>query len=80
MAIQTSADVAAKVRGVAAEKRETQASLASILGISSMAMSRRFAGQTPFAPEELIYLAGHLGVPVSTFFGETAEGRQVGAA
>lgn len=72
MAILNNADVAGKVRGIAAERRIQQSELAKTLHISKMAMSRRFTAQTAFTPEELIRLAAHLGVPVGAFFGETA--------
>ena len=73
MAISSNADVAGKVRGIAAERRIQQSELAKVLHVSKMAMSRRFTGQTAFTPEELIRLATHLGVPVAAFFGETAD-------
>jgi transcriptional regulator with XRE-family HTH domain len=73
MAILSNADVAAKVRGVAAEKRTTQADLAAVLHTSPMAVSRRMTGATPFTPEELIAIARHFGVSVATFFGERGE-------
>lgn len=72
MAIETNADVAAKVRGIAAEHRVQQAELATVVGISRMGMSRRLSAQTPFTPEELIKIARRFGVPVATFFGEAA--------
>ena len=71
MTIRTNADVAAKVRGVAAERLVSQGELAAALNISRMSMSRRFSGQTAFAPAELIALALLFNVPVGTFFGET---------
>lgn len=70
MTVTTNADVAGKVRGAAAELRQSQAMLASALSMSPMAMSRRFKGETPFSPEELIKLSHVIGVPVATFFGE----------
>jgi len=70
MAILTNGDVAAQVRAVAAIRRVRQAQLADQLKISRMAMSRRFTGEKPFEPEELIRIARELDVAVSTFFGE----------
>lgn len=70
MAILSNADVASKVRGVAAEHRTTQVDLAAALRMSPMAISRRMSGATPFTPEELIAISRHFGVPVGTFFGE----------
>ncbi|WP_115644483.1 helix-turn-helix domain-containing protein [Leifsonia aquatica] len=70
MTVQKNVDVAAKVRGIAAEKRVRQADLASALNVSRMAIVRRFNGSVPFTDRELIALASHLGVPVGAFFGE----------
>jgi transcriptional regulator with XRE-family HTH domain len=70
MAVQTNADVAAKVRGIAAERRLSQLALAEALQVSPMAMSRRMTGATPFTPEELIRLASTFGTNVGGFFGE----------
>lgn len=70
MAILTNDDVAAQVRAAAAIRRIRQAQLADKLKMSRMAMSRRFTGEKPFEPEELIKLARELDVPVATFFGE----------
>jgi hypothetical protein len=33
-----------------------------------MSVSRRFHGDTPFKPDELITIAALIGVPVSAFF------------
>lgn len=75
MVVLTNEDVAAKVRGAAAEKRISNATLAAKLSMSPMAMSRRMSGGTPFAPEELIRISRVLHVPVATFFGEHAAER-----
>lgn len=72
MAIVTNSDVAGKVRGVAAEKRVSQAELADAISVSRMSMSRRFRGDTPFTAEELSKIANRLGTPVAAFFGEVA--------
>ena len=72
MAIQTTPSVAAKVRGIAAEKQVRQAELASVLSLSKMGITRRFNGSVPFTDRELILLGKHLGVPVGAFFGEVA--------
>lgn len=71
MVVSTNADVAAKVRGAAAEQRMTQAELATALSLSPMAISRRMSGATPFAPQELIKAAQVLHTSVSALFGET---------
>lgn len=70
MAVQTNEDVAAKVRGVAAEKRISRATVATALNLSEMGVSRRFNGKTPLSPAELITLSRLFGVTVSQFFGE----------
>lgn len=70
MAIVSNEQVAAKVRGVAAERRATQADLAEALHMSAMAMSRRFSGNVPFTGEDLSRIADVLGTTVGVFFGE----------
>ncbi len=72
MSIQTTPSVAAKVRGIAAEKRVRQVDLASALNLSKMGVTRRFNGSVPFSDRELIVLAKYLDVPVGAFFGEVA--------
>lgn len=72
MAIQTTPSVAAKVRGIAAEKRVRQVDLADALNLSKMAITRRFNGSVPFTDRELIVLGERLGCPVGAFFGEVA--------
>jgi DNA-binding Xre family transcriptional regulator len=56
--------VAAKVRGVAAERRVTGVMLARALGISPMAMSRRMTGHHALDVDELDAVARALGVTV----------------
>ncbi len=68
MATITNEEVADSIRAVAAVKRVRQAELAASLNLSPMAMSRRFNGETPYAPGELSIVANHLGVEVGTFF------------
>jgi transcriptional regulator with XRE-family HTH domain len=72
MAIESNADVAARVRAIAAQTRTTQQQLASVLNLSEMAISRRVNGVTPLTPEELIRLSRHFGIPAGYFFGEVA--------
>lgn len=72
MAILTNAQVAAEVRGFAAKKRTSNADLASLTHMSSMAMSRRMSGNVPFTPEELSIIGDALETPVAAFFGERA--------
>jgi transcriptional regulator with XRE-family HTH domain len=73
MAIVNNADVARRVRGIAAEARIRQSELADELGLSRMSMNRRMNGATPFTPEELLRLATRLGVPVSELFEEASK-------
>lgn len=73
MAIETNADVAARVRGVLAEKQVKRGEIAVTLNLSAMSISRRLSGDTPFAPEELIKIAHQCAVPVGTFFGEVTQ-------
>ena len=78
MAIETNADVAGRVRGIAAERRVSQSRLAEVLNVSTMGVSRRINGNTPLTAEELIKLAKALGTPVAAFFGEVpASGGQL---
>lgn len=54
--------VAAEVRAVAARKRVAQKAIASVLGISQQAMSRRWTGQLAFDVDELAVVADYLGI------------------
>ncbi|WP_194385309.1 helix-turn-helix domain-containing protein [Microbacterium luteum] len=71
MAIETNADVARRVRGLAAEKQIKQSALAAALHVSRMAMWRRTTGETPITAQELIVLARVIGVPVAAFYSES---------
>ena len=64
MAIETSAAVAGRVRAFAAERRVSQTDLADALGMSKMAISRRFNGVVPFAVDELGQVAGFFDIPI----------------
>lgn len=64
--------VADKVRGIAAEKRIRQADIAEHLGISRVAVARRFNGHVAFSPSELIRIAAVLDVAPGDFFPERA--------
>jgi len=70
MAINTNADVARRVRGIAAERKIKRTQIAEALRISRMALWRRMEGETPFTPEEMIKLALVVGVSVECFFTE----------
>lgn len=72
MTTYSTPDVAAKVRGIAAEKRVTQAELADALNVSRMAITRRFNGSVDYTATELVTLGRFLHVPVAAFFGEYA--------
>lgn len=58
------ADVTARIRGKAAERRVSLASLAEPLGIKPNAVYRKLQGYTPITVKELGIIAAHLGVPV----------------
>ena len=66
-----SADLAEEARAVLARRRVTQASAARAIGLSQPAISRRLSGTIPFSAAEIAALAEFVGVPVSTFYGET---------
>lgn len=68
MAIETNADVARRVRGLAAENKIKQSVLADALCLSRMATWRRMSGETPLAAAELIALSRVIGVPVAAFY------------
>lgn len=80
MAIETNADVARRVRGLAAEMQVKQSTLAAGLHVSRMAMWRRMTGETPFTAEEMIVVSRVIGVPVSAFYSESAVEPEVAAA
>jgi|GEM_PF-2682047 len=60
--------IADLVRGLAAEKRQTQAQVAAVLGLSRQAINARFTGRVPWLAHELYFLARHWGVGVEQFF------------
>jgi transcriptional regulator with XRE-family HTH domain len=60
--------VADRVRGIAAEKRVRQSDVAEHLGLSRVAVARRFNGHVAFSPSELINIATFLGVTPGEFF------------
>lgn len=64
----TTKRIADRVRGVAAEKRFTQAQVAEALGISRGSVAGRMNGHVPFTATELYELAAAMSVPVSRFF------------
>ncbi|MEI3845244.1 MULTISPECIES: hypothetical protein [unclassified Microbacterium] len=72
MAIETNADVARRVRGLAAETKTKQAAIAAALHLSRMATWRRMSGETPFTAADLIAIAPVIGVPVAAFYSDAA--------
>lgn len=64
------AQIADKARGVAAEKRLSQETIAATLGISRQAVNARFNGKVPFTAPEILKLAEATDLPVSRFFPE----------
>lgn len=59
--------VGSRVRGLLAERKISQQTVANALGISKAAVSRRIAGEIPFNVAELGRLASLLDVPASRF-------------
>lgn len=55
-----------------ARQRRSQADLADALGHSQMYFSRRLTGELPFAIDDLIAIAGWLGVDVTSFLSRVA--------
>ena len=68
----SNSDIADKVRGVAAEKRFTQARIAEALELSRTSVVERYTGRVPFTAPEVFTLASAMDVPVSRFFPEAA--------
>lgn len=66
------AQIADKVRGVAAEKRFTQQRIAETLGISRTSVVERVQGRVPFTAPELYELAVAMDAPIARFFPERA--------
>lgn len=60
--------IADKVRGVAAEKRLTQAQIAKIIGKDRKSVSARFSGQIPFSASEVWTLSVSLDEDIRKFF------------
>lgn len=73
MAILTNADVARRVRGLAAEKNLRPSDLADALHMSRMSMWRRLNGETPLSAEDAIRIARVLEVPAADLFRESHE-------
>ena len=69
----TTETIAAKVRGVAAEKRYTQKRIADTLSISRTSVVERINGRIPFTATEILDLARSMRVSPSRFFPDEAE-------
>ena len=67
---ETTKQIADKARGVAAEKRFTQARIAATLGISRTSVAERYSGRVPFTAPELFTLATAFDVDIARFFPE----------
>jgi len=65
-----SAGVAREVKRWVNLRGLSQSDVATLLGISPQAMSRRVSGETPYALDELNVLAQALGVRIAVFVGE----------
>lgn len=63
--------MARAVRAEAGRQDISQAEIGKAIGKSQGAAWRRLAGLVPFDVEELDKVAGLLGVPATTFFGES---------
>ncbi|GAB6857307.1 MULTISPECIES: helix-turn-helix domain-containing protein [unclassified Microbacterium] len=68
----TTAQIASKVRGVAAENRYTQQRIAETIGVSRAAVVERINGRVAFTAPEILALAQAMDVPVSRFFPGTS--------
>lgn len=69
----TTAAIADKVRGVAAEKRFTQKRIAETLDLSRTSIVERYGGRVPYTGVELFELAEAMHVPVTRFFPEAVK-------
>lgn len=64
----TTQRIAAKVRGVSAERRLTQQGIADALELSRTSVVERINGRVPFTATEILILARTLNVQVGRFF------------
>lgn len=60
------------VRAEMARRSKSQTYIASLLGLSQTAVSRRLGGDVEFSASELSVIADDFGTQVGTFFGEVA--------
>jgi transcriptional regulator with XRE-family HTH domain len=68
-----SRQVAGEVRAVLARRQISGKQLASQLGMSQFAISRRLRGETPFSIDELAASAEFLGVPLTELLPSSEE-------
>ena len=74
MTDSTTASIAAKVRGVKAEKGLTNDSIAQIIGVDDRkTVGARLAGKVPFSATELHRFAVATDEPVTRFFPDIAK-------
>jgi transcriptional regulator with XRE-family HTH domain len=66
--------VAAQVRAKLAEENRRRGDVARIIGASRSAASRKVNGHVPFTIEDLIAIAGDLGLHPAEFFTNTTAG------
>ena len=52
-----------KFRGLMAEKRATQKTLSTVLGISQNAVSHKMNGSSDFTPKEIVKLCDYFKIP-----------------
>lgn len=69
----TTAKIADRVRGIAAEQRCTQQDIADALRISRTSVVERYNGRIAFTAPEIFALSVKMRVPVSRFFPDAAE-------
>ena len=55
-----------------ARRKKSQSDIASQLGLSQAAVSRRLSGDVDFTSSQLVLLARYLDVPVASFFDTAA--------
>lgn len=66
-AVQIRQRIAAEVRAEIARQGVTHRQLGNVLGLDQSSTSLRIQGRRPFRAEELVAVAGFLGVPVTQF-------------
>jgi len=57
-----------KIKGLMAERDETQGDLANLLGVSKVTINSRLKGKTEFKVGELAKIAEHFSVPIGYFY------------